>query len=82
MTSERSHYSITLLKDGKVLVVGGEYRSSAETFDPASGTFTPAGSMTRSFSVFSATLLNNGTVLLAGGWRDGVLVNLAEIYRP
>lgn len=62
--------SAVLLRDGRVLVVGGgaEVGDSAELFDPDTGTFTPTGSMTQARGGFlSATLLDDGRVLVAGG---------------
>jgi hypothetical protein len=65
-----------LLQNGKVLVVGGDsganmyvrtYHPSAELYDPATGKFTPTGSLPRPASYDTATLLADGRVLLAGG---------------
>jgi hypothetical protein len=71
-----------------VLVAGGDGSSgrlsSAEIYDPASGTWTTTGGLTDARSRFTATLLNDGRVLvtgrLAGG--TGTLTNSAEIYDP
>jgi WD40 repeat protein len=73
--------SATLLPDGQVLVAGGEdanfnLLSSAELYNPATGTFTPTGSMTTPRVGQSATLLGNGKVLMAGGTAA------AELYNP
>jgi hypothetical protein len=55
-----------------VLVAGGvdtngNPLSSAELFDPATGTFTATGSLNTARTEHTATLLQNGTVLVAGG---------------
>jgi len=76
--------SATLLPDGQVLVAGGEdanfnLLSSAELYNPATGTFTPTGSMTTARVGQSATLLNNGQVLVAGGTGATAA---AELYNP
>jgi hypothetical protein len=68
-----------LLKNGKVLVTGGgsggpgntlpedNILATAELYDPASGTFAPAGNMETERMRHAATLLANGTVLITGG---------------
>jgi len=80
MTVSRSGHTATLLPDGRVLIAGGVQDFgpgtvpiplgpgvvSAELYDPASGTFTPTGSMSEGRSGHTATLLVDGTVLVAG----------------
>ena len=60
-----------MLPNGKVLVAGGDGDSgiltSAELYDPATGTWTATGSLTTARSIHTATLLPNGKVLVAGG---------------
>ena len=76
--------SATLLPDGQVLIAGGEDANfnplaSAELYNPATGKFTPTGSMTTPREGQSATLLNNGQVLIAGGTGATAA---AELYNP
>ncbi len=99
----RAWDTATLLPDGQVLVAGGRcYReilstcspgdfanslSSAELYNPATGRWTPTGSMHSGRSLQSATLLHDGNVLVAGGQvycTDGVCVDArsAELYHP
>jgi hypothetical protein len=82
----RAYHSATLLPDGKVLVAGGcdKYGEiqptgirtcvtptvSAEMYDPAKGTWSPAGQMAVARMGHSATLLRGGKVLVAGGCTD------------
>lgn len=86
----RSRPSAVTLADGRVLVTGGrggkgggEIRIEAELYDPASGTFSPTGSLTVPRYVASVVRLVDGRVLLAGGSNrdDGTLAS-AEIYDP
>jgi WD40 repeat protein len=76
--------SATLLPDGQVLVAGGEdanfnLLASAELYNPATGKFTPTGSMTTPRVGQSATLLNKDQVLIVGGTGATAA---AELYNP
>jgi hypothetical protein len=76
--------SATLLPDGEVLIAGGQdanfnLLASAELYNPATGKFTPTGSMITPRTGQSATLLNNGQVLVAGGTNATAA---AELYNP
>jgi len=86
----------TLLQNGKVLVAGG-YNfvafqgpidlSSAELYDPATGTWSYTGSLNTARRGPTATLLQNGKVLVAGGYnfvpfQGSVTFNSAELYDP
>jgi N-acetylneuraminic acid mutarotase len=93
METARESHTATLLANGKVLVIGGHrgrrpsvtIHSSAEIYDPAAGTFTAAGNMTRVRHKHEATLLTDGRILIAGGSdeRDGRgAYTSAEIYNP
>jgi hypothetical protein len=98
MAHPRGGHSATLLRDGRVLVVGGrEVRalgetgddgldlSSAELFDPTSGTWSTTGRMvTQRDANHTATLLQNGMVLVAGGDSGPKLASarLAELFDP
>jgi hypothetical protein len=73
MTQARIFHTATLLRDGRVLIAGGNFDSSTELYDPATGTFTPTGSMTIN-QEHVATLLSDGRVLVAG--------DVAELYDP
>ena len=81
----RFHHTATLLNNGKVLIVGGSstvgYLKTAELYDPATGKWTPTGSLAADRTGHNATLLHNGKVLVTGGTTNGV-ANTAEIYDP
>jgi N-acetylneuraminic acid mutarotase len=101
MSTARTDATATLLPNGDVLVAGGccqpgnPYRglSSAELYDPTTGTWSTTGSLNVARSGDTATLLQDGDVLVAGGACNGTaygcdagsfLVNLrsAELYDP
>jgi hypothetical protein len=77
MTAVRGGSAATLLLDGRVLFTGG-YNcgpagqdgiwASAELYDPATGTFSPTGSMGTPREFQTATRLADGRVLVAGGY--------------
>jgi WD40 repeat protein len=90
----REDHTATLLPNGKVLVAGGwndtvvpgyyvNDLKSAELYDPATGAWTPTGSMGTARNLHTATLLPNGKVLVTGG-EDGIDASLAdaELYDP
>ena len=88
MSIGRSGHTATLLKNGKVLIVGGwtgryDLRGSAEIYDPAVNTFTATGNLVVERAGNTATLLADGRVLIAGGEdrRENAIAS-AEIYDP
>jgi hypothetical protein len=63
-----------------VLVVGGKgKKTSAEVYDPETGTWSYAGDMTDPRSEHQAVLLSDGRVLVAGGIGR---IATAELYDP
>jgi hypothetical protein len=60
--------------------------ASAELYDPGTGTFSDAGSMTTARAGHSATLLLDGRVLIAGGLNmtptTADVLGSAELYQP
>ncbi len=96
MAAARGGHTATLLPSGKVLVTGGgddalgdfpfygTASTSAELFDPATGVFSPTGSMAEQRIGHTATLLADGKVLIVGGSviYAPTPATLAEIYDP
>jgi hypothetical protein len=101
MTIPRVWHTATLLTNGKVLIAGGVQTvtevfgsnpgyinlvtATAELYDPATGTFTPTGSMSMGRYLHAATLLADGRVLVSGGAIQSPqtqTTNTAEIYDP
>src|SRR6266851_5643375 len=92
MTAERMGHTITMLRDGRVLIVGGSDNGthtldSAEIYDPASGSFSDAGHLNQPREAHVATLLHSGKVLIAGGGRGDmpggyISYDTAELYDP
>jgi hypothetical protein len=94
MTVARALHQATLLPDGKVLISGGfevphpadsPGPARAEIYDPATGTFSPAGDLQVGRSLHSAISLTDGRVLVVGGLADlddRGAVALTELYDP
>jgi N-acetylneuraminic acid mutarotase len=91
MAVPRALHQATLLPDGRVLMSGGLGETSspgperAEVFDPATGTFGPAGDLHAGRSLHSAVLLTDGRVLVVGGVAnpgDRAAVTLTELFDP
>ena len=83
LTTPRAEASLTTLRDGRVLVLGGigqdgQPLTSAEIYDPATGTFSPAAPMRAAGTMHTATLLADGRVLVVGFKDDP----RSEIYDP
>ena len=83
VTADMYSQSAILLGNGKVLISAGVFQvpisahgtqvvpAPPELYDPATGTFTPAGGAKLTTLGATATLLPSGQVLLAGGWKVG-----------
>jgi galactose oxidase-like protein/Kelch motif protein len=90
MATGRVYHTATLLPNGKALIVGGmfprtgepEDLASAELYDPATGLFSPTGSLLTGRWGHTTTLLPNGNVLIVGGRTDGAFFASAELYAP
>ena len=61
---------------------GGGEVATAEVFDPASGSWSPTGSLGAARSAHTASLLPDGRVLVTGGFSPGGVIGSAELYDP
>ncbi|MCP3136955.1 hypothetical protein LXT23_06375 [Pyxidicoccus sp. QH1ED-7-1] len=104
LVKARFGHTATLLPSGKVLVTGGlgpypggeaprPAVAEAEVYDPATGTWSSAGSLAISRAGHTATLLTSGKVLVTGGFTvikesptSGMYftryLDTAEVYDP
>ncbi|MBI4470666.1 MAG: hypothetical protein HY650_15230 [Acidobacteria bacterium] len=91
MTQARNVHTATLLSNGKVLVasgISGSFSSptlltSAEVYDPSTGSWSPTGSLSTARPFHTATLLENGKVLVVGGSNfTSIIYKTAELYDP
>ena len=91
MSAARGGGYMARLPDGRVLVAGGGSawggtpNSSADIFDPATGTFTAAGAMSVARSqidVVNPPVLTCGRVLFAGGHTSGGPTVISDLYVP
>ena len=86
LATGRFYHTATLLPNGKVLVAAGftgsAGLSSAELYDPATGTWSATGALATGRYAHTATLLPNGKVLVVGGPGSSINLRSAELYDP
>ncbi len=93
MTSPRIYHAAALLQNGMVLIAGGNngagILSSAELYDPSSGTFSPVtgGNLATPLEesnilLTPSAVLNDGRVLIAGGTNGMIALPNAQLYNP
>ena len=79
----RTDHAAARLADGRVLVAGGaddfSILSSAELWNPATGTWSLTGRLNFARAQHTATLLPSGKVLVAGGYANAAT---AELFDP
>lgn len=95
MTVPRFIHRTAKLKDGRVLLTGGQIQNapaavitnSVDAFNPADNSVSPVGPMTIRRWSHTATTLADGRVLVTGGRTgstaaNGIVLATAEIYDP
>jgi len=85
MSSARSGASVILLRDGRVLIIGGDSGSGvlASVDILTSGNYSAVAPMNFARSKHTATVLPDGRVMVAGGTgASGLATDTAEIYDP
>lgn len=87
LSAPRHGHTATLLRDGRVLVLGGQdenalYIGTVEIYDPATDTWTRVGTMPAPSRGHTATVLPSGEVLVVGGSYDGGVLSSAHLYDP
>ncbi|MGH9181274.1 MAG: kelch repeat-containing protein, partial [Acidimicrobiales bacterium] len=96
MGIRRALHSAIVLRTGKVLAMGGrtcnvappaacdftQTTATAELYDPATGTWTPTGSMSVAHHTTGMTLLADGRAFVPAGFPTGVAGFIAETYDP
>jgi hypothetical protein len=92
MHVRRASFSATRLRDGRVLLVGGDstgqlpkptVEATSEIYDPETGRFSLAGNMTVPRYKHGSALLPEGRVLIVGGQNnDSFSLGETEIFDP
>ena len=90
MAVDRANFTLTVMRGGQVLAAGGcggfyceNVRASSETYSPATGRWTTAGSMRYARQQHTASLQPQGRVLVQGGVDASYQpVTAAELYNP
>jgi large repetitive protein len=90
LNASRLEHTSTMLMNGNILIAGGNHvtasmttvLSSAEVYNPATGKWTPTGSMSVARVGHTSTLLTSGRVLTASGSDANNDWTSAELYQP
>src|SRR5205085_7599478 len=85
-TSARANATAALLQDGTVLIAGGDNsgvpNNTIEIFDPSSGNFTFAATLSSPRTKHAMTMLHDGRVLIVGGYDGTNPLASSDIFDP
>ncbi|MBS1961452.1 MAG: hypothetical protein JST04_04495 [Bdellovibrionales bacterium] len=89
-TGGRRYHRALLLQDNDTVLImagdqgssGGSYRTTAQKYSIASGTWSDAGTMAANHGNFAVALLANGKVFVNGGFDGSTATKTTEIYDP
>ena len=86
MVEARAGAAAGLLPDGRVAISGGDSGSlpsmTIEIFDPASGGFSAAGTMSAPRTKHAMAVLRDGRVMIFGGWNRSAILQTTDIFDP
>ncbi|MDW5595427.1 kelch repeat-containing protein [Conexibacter stalactiti] len=89
MSDGRENLNAALLADGRVLTTGGfnaspstTFHASADVYDPATNSWSPAASMATARGQAATASLPDGRMLVAGGVNRDGFVSGIELYDP
>lgn len=82
LIGSRSEHAVTLLNDGRLLVVGsfnGSSLASVEIYDPIAKEWSPASNLGFARSGHAATKLSDGKIVVSGGRVNFGLTTLSSV---
>jgi hypothetical protein len=84
MSVGRDFPGAAALPDGRILIIGGDQRTTSEIFDPKTNTFTAGGVGTMSEARYGPAVatLQDGRILVAGGYNGTDDTTSAQIFNP
>ena len=87
MEDTRQQFPLALLQNGKAIAIGGSgftRLNKCEIYDPSTGVWSAAASMSTARSAHTATVLSSGIVLVCGGYVSGGsgISATCELYDP
>lgn len=82
MSAGRGSAAVAIVANMVLVAAGDVPSSSAELFDPGTGTFSVTGTLNAARAGAAVVGFVDGRVLIAGGWDGSAAVRTAELYDP